>query len=80
MYVNYLPSSINSIPRTFLGDTCLVYNDKSQQRLTEIINAHLLKISEWLKANKLTVNQSKSNFIAIPFQTKQAFRLLLQLI
>ena len=34
--------------------------------MTEIINPDLQKISEWFKANKLTVNPSKSNIIIIP--------------
>ena len=34
----------------------------------EIINADLLKISEWFKANKLTVNPSKSNIIITTFK------------
>ena len=44
---------------------------KKQQRLTEIINADLQKISEWFKANKLTVNPSKSNIIIIPPKLNQ---------
>ena len=43
----------------------------TQQRLTEIINADLQKISEWFKANKLTVNPSKSNIIIIPPKLNQ---------
>ena len=74
IYVNDLPSSINCIPRLFVDDTCVVYSDKNQQRLTEIINADLLKISEWFKANKLILNPSKSNIIYYyhPVQTKPA--------
>ena len=65
IYVNDLPSSASYFPRLFADDTCLVYFDKNQQRFNEIINADLLKISEWFKANKLTVNPSKSNIIII---------------
>ena len=72
IYVNDLPSSVNCIPRLFADDTCLVYSEKKQQRLTEIINADLQKISEWFnKANKLTVNPSKSNIIIIPPKLNQ---------
>ena len=71
IYVNDLPSSFNCIPRLFADNTCLVYSEKNQQRLTEIINADLQKISEWFKANKLIVNSSKSNIIIIPPQLNQ---------
>ena len=39
--------------------------------MTEIISADLQKISEWFKANKLTVNPSKSNIIIIPPKLNQ---------
>ena len=39
--------------------------------MTEIINADLQKISEWFKANKLTVNSSKSNINVIPPKLNQ---------
>ena len=71
IYINDLPSSVNCIPRLFADDTCLVYSEKNQQRLTEIINADLQKISEWFKANKLTINPSKSNIIIIPPKLNQ---------
>ena len=71
IYVNDLPSFVNCIPRLFADDTCLVYSEKNQQRLTKIINADLQKISEWFKANKLTVNPSKSYIIIIPHKLNQ---------
>ena len=71
IYVNDLPLSVNCIPTLFADDTCLVYSEKNQQRLTEIINADLQKISECFKANKITVNPSKSNIILIPPKLNQ---------
>ena len=50
--VNDLESSTKCVPRLFADNTCLVFRDKNQQSLNEIINADLLKISEWFKANK----------------------------
>ena len=58
-------------PRFFADDTCLVYCDKNQRSLNEIINADQFKISEWFKANKLTVKPSKPNiFILTPTLNK----------
>ena len=71
IYVNNLPSSVTCNPRVFADDTCLVYSGKKQKRLPEIINADQQKISEWFKANKLTVNPSKSNIIIIPPKLNQ---------
>ena len=38
-------------------------SDKDINNLEEKINTELLKITEWLEINKLTLNVSKSNFI-----------------
>ena len=66
IYVNDdLLSSFRCVPRLFADDTCLVYCDKNQQSLSEVINADLQKISEWFKANKLTVNPFKSNTVLL---------------
>ena len=66
IYVKDLPTFITCVPRLFANITSLVYCDKNQRNLIEIINANLLKISQWFKANKLTVNPAKPNIIIIP--------------
>jgi len=38
---------------------------KSLEKLLEIMNAELIKISEWFNANKLSLNSDKTNYIAI---------------
>ena len=65
LYINNLPYFINCKPRCFADDTCLVYSSPTPSMLNTAINQDLQNISIWLKANKLTVNTSKSNVLTI---------------
>ena len=42
-----------------------VYSNTISDQLEETVNSELLNISDWLTANKLTLNTSKSNFMII---------------
>ena len=67
-----MPNASNIIKfHLFADDTSLFYSNTNIDQLEEIVNSELLKISDWLIANKLTLNTSKSNFIIIkPRQRK----------
>ena len=47
----------------FADDTNLLYTNKNLKLLEEIVNVELSKVSNWLLANKLTLNVKKSNFV-----------------
>jgi len=47
----------------FADDTTLLASNKSLSVLMSIINKELVVISEWLKANKLSLNIAKTNYI-----------------
>ena len=55
----------------FADDTNLSYADKNLKSLEETVNNELVKVSDWLNANKLTLNATKSNFVIFrPYQRK----------
>ena len=55
----------------FADDTNLLYAEKDQNKLEVVVNEELLKLCEWLKSNKLSLNVSKSNFVIFhPYQHK----------
>ena len=55
----------------FADDTNLLYVDKNLKSLEKTVNNELVKVSDWLNANKLTVNATKSNFVIFrPYQRK----------
>ena len=47
----------------FSDDTTLMYANENLRVLEAIVNLELAMVSEWLKANKLTLNIKKSNFV-----------------
>jgi len=47
----------------FADDTTLLFSCKDFGQLNQIINVQLAKVSDWLKANKLSLNTKKTNFI-----------------
>ena len=47
----------------FADDTCLFYSYKNNPNAEKILNAELKKVSNWLAANKLSLNVGKSNLL-----------------
>ena len=47
----------------FADDTNLFYSNRSLSELEDVINNHLKFVSNWLMANKLSLNVEKTNFI-----------------
>lgn len=55
----------------FADDTNLLYANKNLKILEETVNNELANVSNWLNANKLTLNAKKSNFVIFrPHQRK----------
>ena len=55
----------------FADDINLLYANKSVKNLEITVNKELAKVSDWLIANKLTLNIKKSNFVIFrPLQKK----------
>src|ERR1043165_78987 len=47
----------------FADDTNLFYSDKSLDNLQNVLNTELSKLVEWFRANKLSLNAQKTNYI-----------------
>ena len=55
----------------FADDTNLLYSNKDLKDLETVVNDELIKVGDWLDANKLSLNTSKSNFFIFhPYQHK----------
>ena len=64
IYVNYIYKASNKLKfYLFADDTNLLYSDRNLKSLEFVLNAELLKISNWLTANKLSLNVKKSPFV-----------------
>ena len=51
--------------RLFADDTSILLTNKTLHVLEQVLNFELGKVSEWLLANKLSLNFSESNFLLI---------------
>ena len=63
IYVNDLNKAskvLNSI--LFADDTTLFYSHRDINRLFKIVNDELTKLAQWFKANKLSLNVSKTKY------------------
>ena len=47
----------------FADDTTVFYSDKTNPETEALLNLELSKVSDWLAANKLSLNVGKSNFL-----------------
>ena len=61
LYIYDLPNCLsNSYPRLVAHDTHLTYADSDMTAIQSCLNQDLQNISEWLIANKLTLNMTKT--------------------
>ena len=63
IYINDLPKISSFQTRLFADDACLIYSSKYSSEIQNNVNTELEKVNDWLKANLLSVNYSKSNYI-----------------
>ena len=65
IYINDLPHATNFFVRLFADDTFLCAQENNLEKLQTTVNHELSKVYNWLAANKLTLNVSKSKFMLI---------------
>ena len=66
IYINDLPNCLeHSQPRMFADDTHLSFANNSIENIDLKLNENLARVNQWLTANKLTLNTSKTEFMLI---------------
>ena len=63
IFINDMPNSNNFFTLLFADDTTFQISGKDPKILFEIANKELSKAATWFRANKLTLNTSKTKFI-----------------
>ena len=73
LYINDIVKASNKFNFfLFADDTNLLYAHKNLKLLETTVNEELIKVCDWLIANKLTLNIQKSNYVIFrPFQKKK---------
>ena len=82
IYINDIHnSSVKLSFYLFTDDTTLWYADTNLKSLEKTVNSELLKVSNWLNANKLTLNAKKSNYVIFrPYQRKLNYSVNIEMI
>ena len=79
IYINDLPSATNKFkPVLFADDTtlistlcALVGDSDTNENVSNNINSELEKVQEWLRANKLSLNTSKTKYMIFHYRQKR---------
>ena len=71
VYINDLPNCLNvGTPRMYADDTNVTFSTVTIPDLESQINSDLKYINRWLKANKLSLNVAKTEFMVISSRQK----------
>jgi hypothetical protein len=72
LYINDLPNSSSILHYILFADDSNVFlSHASYNQLIELVNIELESASDWFKANKLSLNLSKTNYIIFRSNKKQ---------
>ena len=64
IYVNDLTDALEkSIVHHFADDTNLLYGNKNLSVISDVINSELKLVKDWLRANKVSLNESKTKLL-----------------
>ena len=75
IYINDIVNSSKLFNFTlFADDTSLYYSCKNSKNLENIINGELAKISDWLSANRLSLNVTKSKLLYFTNKNRNSFK------
>ena len=69
IFINDLPSAVNSVPRLFASDTCLLIHSPNTSTLAGNLNSELAYVHNWTVVNKITLTSLTFNSILIIIQT-----------
>ena len=72
IYINDLRFCLNkSTSSHFADDTCIMYASKKMKTLETVLNADLKSVSDWLKANRLSLNIDKTKLLIFHSKRKK---------
>ena len=64
IYINDIYKASNKLGfYLFADDTNLLYADRNIKSLESVVNVELLNVCDWLRANILSLNIKKTNFV-----------------
>ena len=77
IYINNLANALEkSIVHHFADDTNLLYGNKNPSVISDVINSELKLVTDWLRANKLSLNESKTKLLPFRSINKTEFNII----
>ena len=77
IYINDIAESSPTLDfNLFADDTSIFFKHKNGDEMEEILNRELDKVSNWLKANKLSLNVNKSSVLAFRSKSENSEKIL----
>ena len=70
LYINDLPNISNKLKFLFADDTNLFFESEKLDVLQNTVNQEISKLVNWLNANRLALNVSKTNFVIFSASNK----------
>ena len=68
IYVNDFQYAVDCTPRLYADDICSLTEAKAAQEVKNSINNEMIKVTNWMISNQLTINLQKSSLLIIqPF-------------
>ena len=75
IYINDISNCTTYNPRLFADDTCLILKHENINKLISFTNKEIDVVNNWLLANKLTLNNSKSGMLLLKHKTNNSILL-----
>ena len=72
IFINDLPGASPLMTKMFADDTCLLFSAYTVADLQRMANKEVKNIENWMISNKLTLNHSKTKFMVITKQGRNA--------
>ena len=63
LYINNLSGATSFRVRLFADDACLIMDNPNPKYLQDHVNKELVNIENWMRANKLSINYSKTHYM-----------------
>jgi hypothetical protein len=77
LYINDLPYCSNRLVfHLFADDTNIFFSPKNLDLIQTTLNIELKNVSQWLNANRLTLNIEKTNFVVFHSPKKKPHKVL----
>ena len=68
LYVNDMPGAVNCEMLLYADDTCLVFQDKDLDTISDKLNTEFNKQCDWFVANKLSIHFGEDKTKSILFK------------